>query len=51
MRWTYHLNSSHVLLPPQVFIHMWTDSAETVINVHYYVNETVNKGKESAVAT
>ncbi len=21
----YHLKSGHILLPPQVFIHMWTE--------------------------
>jgi hypothetical protein len=47
----YHLKSGHILLPPQVFIHMWTECWQTVINVHNYMNKTVNKGKESAVAS
>lgn len=45
-----HLQRSQVLLPPKVFLELWSYRGEQVVSVHDNVDECVEKTKESAVA-
>lgn len=48
---TYHLEYGQVFLPPQVLLHMRSDSGQHVIRVHDYVHERIQETEERAVAT
>lgn len=48
---TYHLDYSQVFLPPQVFLHLWSNGGQHVVRVHNDVYKCVEETEERAVAT
>lgn len=36
--------------PEEVFVHLWSDGRESVINIHEDVDERVDEGEERTVA-
>lgn len=47
----YHLESCEVLLPPDVFLVLWSHCRNHVVKVHDNVNKCVEQCKKRAVAT
>lgn len=47
----YHLESCEVLLPPDVFLVLWSHCRNHVVKVHDDVNKCVEQCKKCAVAT
>lgn len=45
----YHLEHSQVFLPPEVLLHLRTNSGQHVVRVHDDVHERVEQPEESAV--
>lgn len=48
---TYHLNRGHMFLPEQVLAHMGSDCRQSIINIHQYMDETIDEGKECTVTS
>lgn len=48
---TYDLKFSHISLPPQVLLVLWSHRREHVVEVHQNVNEVVENVGESRVST
>ncbi len=46
-----HLQGGHVLLPPDVFLILRTQSSHEIIEVHEHVYEDVEESEEGGVAT
>lgn len=44
----YQLQDGQVLLPPQVFVHVWSQGGQSVVCVHQNVNERVDHGREES---
>lgn len=44
----YQLQDGQVLLPPQVFVHVWSQGGQSVVCVHQNVNERVDHGGEES---
>lgn len=44
---TYQLDDSQILLPPQVFVHLRSNSWQPVVSVHQNMDEWVDDGRKS----
>jgi len=44
-----HLEHSQVFLPPEVLLHLWSNSGQHVVRVHNDVYESIEQSKERAV--
>lgn len=48
---TYQLNGSHVLLPPEKLLEAWSSSRQAIVGIHDDVNKRVHHGMEGAHST
>lgn len=46
-----HLHGSQMLLPPKIFLILWSHGSQQVVGIHNNVDESVEDAKESRVST
>lgn len=40
---THHLHVCDVLLPPEVFLHLWAECGQQVVRVHHNMDKRINR--------